>query len=58
MDNYYAPNYDRGIAFDDSDIGIDWQVEKQKLQLSEKDTQQPQLKQATQLFDYGKDLCV
>ena len=24
VDNYYAPEHDRGIAFDDSKLGIDW----------------------------------
>ena len=56
VDNYYAPNHDCGITFNDADIGIDWQIEQQKLKLSGKDTKQPLLKQATQLFDYGKDL--
>lgn len=52
VDNYYAPNHDRGIAFDDADLGIDWTVEKQKLQLSGKDTKQPKLKEVQELFDY------
>lgn len=52
VDNYYAPDHDRGIAFNDPDINIDWQVEKQNLLLSKKDTLQPKLEQTTQLFDY------
>ena len=58
VDNYYAPDHDRGIAYNDSELGIDWDVEKSKLQLSEKDTKQLKLKQAAQLFDYGKNLYV
>lgn len=52
VDNYYAPEHDCGIAFDDKDLGIDWQVDYSKLQLSQKDTKQPRFKDA-KLFDYG-----
>lgn len=59
VDNYYSPECDRGIRFDDSDIGIDWQVESHKLQLSDKDKIQPllqDLKGTTDLFNYQEDL--
>ncbi|HIF35600.1 MAG TPA: dTDP-4-dehydrorhamnose 3,5-epimerase, partial [Candidatus Thioglobus sp.] len=26
VDNYYAPKHDRGIAFNDKDLAIDWQL--------------------------------
>ena len=55
VDNYYAPECDRGIAFDDPEIGVDWQVEKARLQLSAKDTKQPLLKDA-EVFDFGDNL--
>jgi dTDP-4-dehydrorhamnose 3,5-epimerase len=55
VDNFYSPECDRGIAFDDEAIGIDWQLEKEKLQLSAKDTKQPLLAQA-ELFDFGDNL--
>ena len=54
VDNYYSPQNDRGIAFDDPSIGVDWQIETALLKLSEKDTIQPLLKEAD-LFDYSKD---
>ena len=57
VDNFYSPECDRGIAFDDETIGIDWKIEKESLQLSSKDTKQPLLKEAD-LFDYSKDLYV
>ncbi len=53
VDNYYSPENDRGIAFDDTDIGINWQIEHSKLQLSDKDMKQPLLKDAGELFQYG-----
>ncbi len=55
VDNFYSPECDRGIAFDDPAIGIDWKIEKEKLQLSAKDTRQPLLKDA-ELFDFSEKL--
>lgn len=55
VDNYYSPECDRGIAFNDPAIHIDWIVEHSKLQLSAKDTVQPLLADAD-LFEYGIDL--
>ena len=47
VDNYYSPECDRGIAFDDAVLAIDWQLKTSDLQLSSKDTQQPLFKDAT-----------
>ena len=55
VDSYYSPKNDRGIAFDDPAIGIQWQIDLSKLQLSDKDTKQPLLETAD-LFDYGVNL--
>lgn len=55
VDNYYSPECDRGIAFDDKDLDIDWQVTYDKLNLSPKDTKQPRLKDTDDLFSYGAD---
>lgn len=57
VDNFYSPECDRGIAFDDPALTIDWLVEKTRLQLSAKDTAQPLLSQAD-LFEYGVNLYV
>lgn len=51
VDNYYSPQHDRGIAFDDEDIGIDWKIEPERLKLSVKDRVQPKLKEAD-VFDF------
>ncbi len=50
VDNYYSPENDRGIAFDDPAIGINWPLNPDTLQLSDKDQQQPSLAEAD-LFD-------
>ncbi len=53
VDGYYSANSDRGIAFDDKALGIDWIVPKKKLILSDKDKKQPTLLQTNDLFEYG-----
>jgi dTDP-4-dehydrorhamnose 3,5-epimerase len=53
VDNYYSPECDRGIAFDDAALGINWQVSHEELNLSAKDKVQPKLAQANDLFEYG-----
>ncbi|PLY09876.1 MAG: dTDP-4-dehydrorhamnose 3,5-epimerase [Arcobacter sp.] len=53
VDNYYSPECDRGIAFDDSDLNIDWRIPHEELQLSPKDRVQPKLSQTNDLFDFG-----
>ena len=55
VDNYYSPECDRGIAFDDESLNIDWILEKEELKLSDKDTKQPKLNQAKDLFEFGVD---
>lgn len=52
-DNYYAPNYDRGLAFNDPALGLDWQLSPDQLQLSAKDQKQPNLEQLVDGFDYA-----
>lgn len=55
VDNYYSPECDRGIAFNDPALGINWLVMREQLQLSAKDTTQPLLSEAD-LFDYKDNL--
>jgi dTDP-4-dehydrorhamnose 3,5-epimerase len=55
-DDFYHPNDEGGIAWNDPDLGIDWKVPSDKIILSEKDTKHPQLKDADWLFDYYENL--
>ena len=55
-DNFYAPQSEGAIAWDDPDLGIDWRVPADKVLLSEKDSRHPCLKDAEGLFDYNDDL--
>lgn len=57
VDNYYSPENDRGIAFDDEVIDIDWILDINDLNLSAKDTKQPLLKDAD-LFSFKDNLYV
>ena len=52
VDNYYSPECDRGLAFDDTDLNIDWKLTKPELLVSDKDSQQPRLTELTDFFDY------
>ena len=51
VDSYYSPENDRGIAFDDPDFKIDWQIPHDELNLSAKDTTQPKLHETNDLFN-------
>ena len=53
VDSYYSPECDKGIAFDDPDIAIDWKVPPPDLKLSAKDRIQPKLHETDALFEYG-----
>ena len=55
VDNYYSPQCDRGIAFDDKNLNIDWILKKEELNLSAKDTKQPKLNETNDLFEFGVD---
>jgi dTDP-4-dehydrorhamnose 3,5-epimerase len=48
--NLYAPPVDRGIAWDDPDLGIAWPLPPTEVQLSDKDRKLPRLRDATELF--------
>ena len=43
-DNYYAPESEGAVAWDDPDLDIDWRVPADKVLLSEKDKKHPFLK--------------
>jgi len=55
VDNYYSPECDRGIAYDDKDLNINWQINTEDLKLSDKDTKQPSFNETKDLFEYGVD---
>ncbi len=44
-DNYYHKKAERGIRYDDPDLGINWEYPKESLILSEKDNMLPSLQE-------------
>ena len=51
VDSYYAPKYERGIAYNDQDLKINWQLKPEILKLSNKDLNNPTLANVKDLFD-------
>ncbi|MBR4818026.1 MAG: dTDP-4-dehydrorhamnose 3,5-epimerase [Bacteroidales bacterium] len=55
-DNYYAPQAESAIAWNDPALAIDWRVSAEDAILSEKDRHHPLLADCPDLFDYGSGL--
>ena len=55
VDNYYSPQCDRGIAFDDANLNINWILNHDELNLSAKDKTQAKLNETNDLFEFGVD---
>jgi dTDP-4-dehydrorhamnose 3,5-epimerase len=51
--DYYAPDYDRGLRWDDAVLGIKWPVGPDNVKLSDKDRKQPVLKEIAPAFVFG-----
>lgn len=50
--DYYSPDHDCGIFWNDPDLNIDWPVAPEKAVLSQKDKVLPVLKDQQRLFDF------
>ncbi|HWB52750.1 MAG TPA: dTDP-4-dehydrorhamnose 3,5-epimerase [Tepidisphaeraceae bacterium] len=51
VSNYYSPENERGIAWNDPDLSIAWGIDPTQAILSERDKIHPLLKNAAELFD-------
>jgi dTDP-4-dehydrorhamnose 3,5-epimerase len=49
--NYYAPQCDRGLFWNDPQLGIRWPVSEQEAILSDKDKRQPRFAELRDLFE-------
>ena len=54
-DDFYAPECEGAIAWDDPALGIDWRIPQKDVRLSQKDMQHPVMADAPELFDYTVD---
>lgn len=54
-DNYYCPESEAAIAWNDPALGIDWRLPEADILLSERDRNHPALAEASELFDYQTD---
>jgi len=50
-DNYYQKSAEAGLAWDDPDLNIDWKIDKDSVILSEKDKNNPTLREWSSLGD-------
>lgn len=55
-DNFYAPDFERGIAWNDPELRIDWRLPDERIILSEKDKHRPTLEESETFFAYAQDL--
>lgn len=55
-DNFYAPQCEGAIVWDDPDLNINWQIPTDLIVLSEKDKYHKCLKDSEWLFDYNENL--
>lgn len=46
VDNFYSPQHETGVIFDDEDLNIEWPIDKNHLILSDKDKALPSLSKA------------
>ena len=54
-DNYYAPQSEGAITWNDPQIGSDWRIDPANVILSEKDGRHPRLDEAPEQFNYNTD---
>jgi dTDP-4-dehydrorhamnose 3,5-epimerase len=52
VSNYYAPEYDSGIRWNDPDVAMTWPIKESDVILSDKDKKLPLLKELSSPFDY------
>jgi dTDP-4-dehydrorhamnose 3,5-epimerase len=51
-DEFYAPEFDAGIIYNDLTLGIDWKIPPDKVLVSEKDRKLPSFENAKNNFSF------
>jgi dTDP-4-dehydrorhamnose 3,5-epimerase len=54
LTDYYAPDCDRGVKWDDATLGIKWPVGPDSAKLSDRDRRQPALKEMSPAFAFAR----
>lgn len=55
-DNFYAPQHEGGILYNDTDLSIDWQIEEKQLIISERDRKLPTFREFCAKIEYEATL--
>lgn len=55
VDNYYSSLHERGLKYNDKKLNINWDIFNTQLSLSQKDLNQPLLKEMKDYFDFYKN---
>ncbi len=55
-DNFYSPQNEGALAWDDAELNINWQIPADRILLSEKDRNHPKLAELDSPFIYGENL--
>ncbi len=55
-DNYYAPESEGSIIWNDPTLGIDWKIDEKDVFLSSKDQKHPTFLEIEDFFNYNQDL--
>jgi dTDP-4-dehydrorhamnose 3,5-epimerase len=50
VSNFYAPQHDRGVLWNDPALGVKWPVSAERAVLSEKDSKQPAFRELENVF--------
>ena len=53
VSNFYAPEHDKGLLWNDPELKIDWGLDEAQAHLSDKDRQQPRLADLPDYFKYA-----
>ena len=51
VDSFYSSSHDRGIAYDDPELDINWKLPSSQIKSSDKDKKHPNLQDALDLFE-------
>jgi dTDP-4-dehydrorhamnose 3,5-epimerase len=54
--NYYSPEHDRGLLWNDPELRIAWPIAETEAILSDKDKKQPRFRELPRYFEWERNL--